>query len=97
MGNAIKRWLKDWLGISIIERENLQLAKTLVAQTKRIDEQNERIESLQEWEVRISFLEKCLTAKATTAKIVPKPHKVTTRQFLEAASKATEDKEESNG
>lgn len=44
-------------------------------------------------EARIAYLEKSLTAKPSEAKIVPKAHKRTFRQFAEAASRATEAQE----
>jgi hypothetical protein len=51
---------------------------------------------IDDYEARITFLESQLTAKTSTAKIVPKAHKTTFRQFAEAASRASEP-EESNG
>lgn len=105
MVSAIVRWIKDGLGISALERENVQLAKALLSQDKRIDDSDEKNsmalgqcttaitkrlrtveESIEDHEARIAFLENSLTAKATTAKIVPKPHKATFRQFAAAAS-----------
>jgi predicted Ser/Thr protein kinase len=48
---------------------------------------------LADHEVRIEFLESQLTAKTSTAKIVPKAHKATFRQFAQAASQASEPQE----
>ena len=91
MVGAIVRWIKDRLGIAALERENAQLAKAVLALGQRLDEEitNRKMHG-GDLEARIAFLENSLTAKQTAAKIVPKAHKATTRQFLEAASKATE-------
>lgn len=95
MVSAIVRWIKDRLGISALERENVQLVRALLSQTNRLDDLVGQVFNLmkesQDYAARIAFLENSLTAKATTAKIVPKPHKTTFRQFAEAASKASEE------
>jgi hypothetical protein len=95
MVGKVTRWLKAWLGVDKLKAENLRLAKAILALEKRIVERE--VESgnqalvQDDHEVRIAFLENSLTAKASTAKIVPKAHKGTFRQFAEAASKATEE------
>lgn len=86
MVSTIVRWIKDRLGISALERENVQLAKRIIA----IQSAGDARALYLDHEARIAFCENSLTAKQTAAKIVPKAHKSTTRQFLEAASKATE-------
>jgi len=93
MVGAIKRWIKDWLGIdelrdriAALESENLTLAKALLTDRQKAEDQ----------EARIAFCENSLTAKATTAKIVPKP--ANWKQFRSAAEKASEqEKEPANG
>ena len=74
--------------IATLKRENLSCAKAVVTQTRRLDE------TAEDYESRIAFLENSLTAKASEAKIIPKAHKTTFRQFAEAASKASEETSE---
>jgi hypothetical protein len=99
--------LKKWLGIDVLERENLRLAKAEKVAIARADEALSQCGiAIQtsadaralylDHEVRIAFCESQLTSKQSTAKIVPKAHKTTFRQFAEAASRASEP-EESNG
>ena len=76
--------IKRWLGIEALERENVILAKKL----KALDAMSQYHE---DHEARIAYLENRLTAKQSEAKIVPKAHKTTFRQFAEAASKASEE------
>lgn len=132
MVSALKQWLKKWLGIDVLEVENLTLVLAVAAHAKRMEQERrdsvewcdstnkdiltckavllshtDRLDDLvgrvalveepvnqcladcaklPDFEARIAFLENSLTAKATTAKIVPKPHKATFRQFAAAAS-----------
>jgi hypothetical protein len=72
--------------IAKLKRENYNLAAAVVKQGKRID-------LTEDHEVRITFMEKGLTSKTATAKIVPKAHKATFRQFAQAASQASESQE----
>jgi hypothetical protein len=92
------------MGISALERENVQLAKALIALGHKIDgipycDPNRidlALKETEDHEARIAFLENRLTAKGSEAKIVPKAKPVTFRQFAAAASVATET-EDSNG
>lgn len=88
MVGAVKRWL----GIDVLERENLRLAKACKSldSAKEKDSHDYRV-IFADFEARIAFFESRLTPKPSEAKIVPRPHKTTFRQFAEAASKATEE------
>lgn len=99
MVSTIKRWLKKWLEVDVLEQENLILAKAL----KRHEENDKIFEeglnqcladckNMPDIEVRIAFLENSLTAKPTTAKIVPKT--ANWKQFRTAAEKASESEQE---
>lgn len=90
MVGKVKRWIRFWLYIDVLENENLRLARAIQAQAARLKTLEGRPEKNEDHEARIVFLENNLTAKQSAAKIVPKAHKTTFRQFAEAASKATE-------
>lgn len=83
--------VKKWLGIDVLEKENLRLAKALHIHSGRIDDLEKLYAESNDHEARIAFCESRLTPKQSEAKIVPKAHKRTFRQFAEAASKATEE------
>lgn len=38
MVGALKRWLKKWLGLDVVEAENLRLARAILAMEKRFGE-----------------------------------------------------------
>lgn len=83
--------------IDKLKRQNTNLAAEIVRQGKRpiFDpaKADEKFKASEDHEVRIAFLEKGLTSKSATAKIVPKAHKATFRQFAQAASQASEPQE----
>lgn len=89
MVSELVTWIKDRLGISALERENLQLLKAATSQRTQIELM---LEAREDHEARIAFLENSLTAKPTTAKIVPKS--ANWKQFRTAAEKATEEQQE---
>ncbi len=89
MVSAIVRWIKDRLGISALERENVMLAKAILSTREECQFIVKTLRGdTEDHEARIAFLENSLTAKATTAKIVPKP--ANWKQFRSAAEKASE-------
>lgn len=105
MVSAIKRWL----GIDVLERENLTLAKALKAAHRRIAEvreeaksedsriREETIPGIGNHEERIVSLEQRLTAEAEKPKIIAKPaapKRVNWRQAREALEKANDVLEE---
>jgi hypothetical protein len=91
--------LKKWLGIDVLERENLTLAKALKAAHRRIGEIESAALKDREATVKLSgwveSLEKDLTPEASAPKIVPKPKPVTWKHFRSAIEKASEPQEES--
>ena len=89
------RTVKKWLGINILEAENLRLAKALKVQIEAVRTAPDWAGTVEDHEVRIAWCESQLTAKTSTARIVAKPQKRTFRQFAEAASKASETEETS--
>lgn len=96
MVGTLKRWLKKWLGLDVIEDENLRLARAILAMEKRLEEIEKLTEFYRaEWddhEGRLVFLETKLTAKPSSPKIVPKA--ANWKQFRTAAEKASEPKQE---
>lgn len=95
--------IKRWLGIDVLEEENLRLVKSALATKERFELHMGHIEdtrarvgrenvTTQDHEARIAFLENSLTAKPTTAKIVPKT--ANWKQFRTAAEKASESEQE---
>lgn len=105
MVGTVKRWLGiDVLQdrVTTVEAENLRLARAILALEKRVALNENAIDAarkeslgnaaeIEDYEARIAFCESHLTQKPSEAKIVPKAHKTTYRQFAEAASKATEE------
>jgi hypothetical protein len=97
MVSAIKRWL----GIDVLERENLTLAKALKAAHRRIAEQNTRVDTLDADMLRMMEIvrkhEVGLTAEAEKPKIIAKPaapKRVNWRQAREALEKRSDSPEE---
>lgn len=90
--------LKKWLGIDVLERENLTLAKALKSAHRRITELKDEIETL--WasergaDSRIGSLEKHLTSEPAKPKIVAKPQRTSWKQFRSVAEKATDPERE---
>lgn len=97
--------IKRWLGIDVLEAENLRLARAIHSQATRLKECETASSSSfantvhlgviegkrdEDHEVRIAFLENSLTAKTSEAKIVPKATKPNWKTFRTAAEKATE-------
>jgi hypothetical protein len=128
MVGKMKRWLKAWFGVDVLERENITLVlalkrfqaendtanKNLIAELAQLDcrtngkfnglateleanaiRQNKELGALlnstDDHEARIAFLENQLTSKADAAKIVPKANKMTFRKFAQAAEAASEE------
>ena len=90
--------IKRWLGIDVLERENLTLAKALKAAHRRIGEieaatlkDREATTKLSGW---VESLEKDLTPEPAKPKIVAKPKPVTWKHFRSAIEKASEPQEE---
>lgn len=93
-GWAFNRFGKKMLAeIAILQRENVQLAKTAKAYGQRLAALESRPEKDEDHEVRIALLENSLTAKTSEAKIVPKATKPNWKTFRTAAEKATEPQE----
>ncbi len=98
--------IKKWLGISKLERENLSLVKAALDHEDRVKSLETRLDvltntvngahaaNMDDCEARIAFLEKSLTSKPSTAKIVPKAHKTNWKQFRSAAERASEPEQE---
>lgn len=84
--------LKRWLGIDVLERENLTLAKAVKALQERVIQCEGDCKSALEI---VGDCQKLLTNKVPSRNIVPKPHKPSWRNFRVAMEKATE--EEVNG
>ncbi len=81
--------IKRWLGIDVLERENVRLAQAVLAQRKRIDE----IPSLDDHEARIAYIEKDLTSEKEKPKIEPKPKARNWKTFRSQVEQATEPQE----
>lgn len=85
--------------ITKLKSENLRLAEAIKVHERRLKTADAHFDEFnktdEDQEARIAFCESQLTAKTSTAKIVPKPQKRTFRQFAEAASKASETEETS--
>jgi len=85
--------IKQWLGIDVLEGENVRLARALKAQHERIKTLESRPVVNEDHEARIDYLEKRLTSQASEAKIVPKAAKANWKQFRTAVEVASEPKE----
>jgi hypothetical protein len=86
--------IKKWLGIEELERENLTLAKSLLAYRKRLDTVEEDV---RQNVAAMAELENRLTAEAEKPKIIAKPaapKRVNWRQAREALEKASDSPEE---
>ena len=76
--------LKNWLGITVLERENLTLAKASV-------EFKKRIETL---EAEVLELQKSLTPAKEKPIIEAKPQRVTWRNFMSIAERTARQEEQ---
>jgi hypothetical protein len=83
--------LKKWLGIDVLERENLTLARSLQAHSKRIDE---ALEAGHIGQRMALDAQKELTSEPAKPKIVAKPQRTSWKQFRSAAEKATDPERE---
>ena len=83
--------IKKWLGIDVLERENLTLAKAAVAHSKRIDEALEAAHVAQRMALDN---QNSLTPEPAKPKIVAVPQRVNWKQFRTAAERASEPERE---
>lgn len=79
MVGAVKRWL----GIDVLERENLKLARSMLSLREALKSKTDADET-KELASRIASLEKGLTAKPEKPKIEPRPKRMTWRGTLAA-------------
>lgn len=83
--------VKKWLGIDLIERENLTLAKALKAHTDRLDKlEQDQKDNL----AAIAEIEKRLTSAAAKLKIEPKPPRLNWRGVQAAIARENRKLEE---
>lgn len=79
MVGAVKRWL----GIDVLERENLKMARSILALREALKSKTDADVS-ESLAARVTSLEKSLTPEPAKAKIVAKPKRMTWRGTLAA-------------
>jgi hypothetical protein len=80
--------IKKWLGIDKLERENLTLAKALLAETKQLDRIEESATKILNL---VQAQEKSLTLEPAKPKMVPKSKPVNWKNFKSAAEKEAQE------